>query len=84
VLPPSSGPYLQEGLHNAPGDRLHQSFEDPASFKGSEEEILSEFRRIRDEVASYFHFRYTATPNADNCFSIRRFILLHIPAESGQ
>jgi len=33
--------------------RLHQSFEDPASFKGSEADTLSEFRRIRDEIKEW-------------------------------
>jgi len=30
--------------------RLHIGFEDPAEARGSDEEILSEFRRIRDEI----------------------------------
>lgn len=30
---------------------LHWSFEDPAEAKGSEEEQLSIFRRVRDEIA---------------------------------
>jgi len=29
----------------------------------------------KHNIASYFHFRYTATPNTENYFSIRRFIL---------
>ena len=33
--------------------RFHQSFEDPASFKGSEAGTLSEFRRIRDEIKEW-------------------------------
>jgi len=33
--------------------RLHRSFEDPASFKGNDAEILSEFRRIRDEIKDW-------------------------------
>lgn len=33
--------------------RLHQSFEDPASFKGNEADTLSEFRRIRDEIKDW-------------------------------
>ena len=33
--------------------RLHQSFEDPASFKGKENEILSAFRRVRDEIKDW-------------------------------
>ena len=34
--------------------RLHIGFDDPAEAKGSEEFILSEFRRIRDEVKRDF------------------------------
>jgi len=30
--------------------RLHWSFEDPAAAAGSDEEILAEFRRIRDQI----------------------------------
>ncbi len=30
--------------------RLHWSFDDPAAGTGSEEEILGEFRRVRDEI----------------------------------
>jgi arsenate reductase len=30
--------------------RLHIGFDDPAEVKGSEEFVLSEFRRIRDEI----------------------------------
>jgi arsenate reductase len=30
--------------------RLHWSFEDPSRAKGSEEERLREFRRIRDQI----------------------------------
>lgn len=29
---------------------LHWSFEDPAAFKGSEEQTLATFRRVRDEI----------------------------------
>lgn len=32
------------------GKRLHIGFDDPDAFKGTEEEILSEFRRVRDEI----------------------------------
>lgn len=31
--------------------RIHWSFDDPASVKGTHEERLSEFRRVRDEIA---------------------------------
>lgn len=30
--------------------RIHWSFDDPAASRGSEEQIMSEFRRIRDEI----------------------------------
>ena len=33
--------------------RLHRNFEDPASFRGTEAETLSEFRRIRDEIRTW-------------------------------
>ena len=33
--------------------RIHQSFEDPAEFQGSNEERLAVFRRIRDELRTY-------------------------------
>lgn len=37
--------------------RLHISFDDPAQTTGTEEEILSMFRRIRDEIQQSFkHF----------------------------
>ncbi len=32
------------------GKRLHIGFDDPDAFNGAEEEILSEFRRVRDEI----------------------------------
>ena len=34
--------------------RLHIGFEDPADAKGTEEEILNEYRRIRDEIKNEF------------------------------
>ena len=34
-------------------EHLHKNFEDPASFKGEEDEILSAFRRIRDEIKDW-------------------------------
>jgi arsenate reductase (thioredoxin) len=33
--------------------RLHHDFEDPAALKGSEEERLALFRRVRDELRTY-------------------------------
>jgi arsenate reductase len=37
---------------NWPGvnQRLHWTFEDPAAFKGSEEEILAKFRKVRNQI----------------------------------
>ena len=36
---------------------IHHSFEDPAALKGSEEERLALFRRVRDEIREYLgHF----------------------------
>ena len=40
------------------GKQLHIGFEDPADAKGTEEEILSEFRRIRDEIKNDFYKFY--------------------------
>ena len=33
--------------------RLHRSFDDPAALEGSEEERLTVFRRVRDELRAY-------------------------------
>lgn len=30
--------------------RLHIGFDDPDAFKGTEQEVLAEFRRVRDEI----------------------------------
>ena len=39
------------------GKQLHIGFEDPAEVKGTEEEILTEFRKIRDEIKNdFFNF----------------------------
>ena len=38
--------------------RLHIGFEDPAEVKGTDEEILLEFRRIRDEINRDFKTFY--------------------------
>jgi arsenate reductase len=34
--------------------RFHWGFDDPAHAKGTEEEILNEFRRVRDEIKAKF------------------------------
>lgn len=44
--------------------RLHIGFDDPAEAKGTEEEILAEFRRVRDEIANKFKAFYTEMPTA--------------------
>lgn len=38
--------------------RLHIGFDDPAEATGTEEEILSVFRRVRDEIQEGFHQFY--------------------------
>jgi len=35
-------------------ERLHIGFEDPAEAAGTEEEILAEFRKVRDEIKARF------------------------------
>ena len=40
------------------GQNLHLGFEDPAEATGSEQEILAEFRRIRDEIKGDFQSFY--------------------------
>lgn len=40
------------------GEQLHVGFEDPAEAKGTDEEILDEFRRIRDEIKNDFYELY--------------------------
>jgi len=40
--------------------RLHTGFDDPAEATGTEEEILSEFRRVRDEIKDKFFSFYTS------------------------
>lgn len=39
-------------------NRLHMGFEDPAEVTGSEDFVLSEFRRIRDNIKNDFHDFY--------------------------
>jgi arsenate reductase len=41
------------------GKQLHIGFEDPADAIGTEEEILSAFRRIRDEIKNDFYKFYS-------------------------
>jgi len=39
--------------------RLHMGFEDPSHATGTNEYILSEFRRVRDEIKNSFYTLYT-------------------------
>lgn len=43
--------------------RLHIGFEDPAESKGSEEEIMNDFRKIRDQIKNDFYEFYTNNIN---------------------
>ena len=40
------------------GERLHIGFDDPAEATGTEEEVLNEFRKIRDEIKTEFYKFY--------------------------
>jgi arsenate reductase len=44
--------------------RVHRGFEDPSRLKGSEEEVLPEFRRVRDEIKDWIidYFGGTSCP----------------------
>ncbi|HBS86232.1 MAG: protein tyrosine phosphatase [Bacteroidetes bacterium GWF2_38_335] len=42
-------------------NRLHIGFDDPSEFKGSDEDILNEFRRIRDEIKERFYTLYNTS-----------------------
>jgi arsenate reductase (thioredoxin) len=35
-------------------NRIHHSFEDPAAVQGRQEERLSSFRKVRDQIRDYF------------------------------
>ena len=41
------------------GHRLHMGFEDPAEATGAEEEILSVFQKVRDQIRNEFHEFYS-------------------------
>lgn len=52
-------------------NQLHIGFEDPADAVGSEEEILNEFRRIRDEIKKDFYDFYTKNlKNKENIIKV--------------
>ena len=39
-------------------NRLHLGFEDPTSYKGTRDEVLPHYRRIRDEIKKTFYNLY--------------------------
>ena len=39
--------------------RLHLGFEDPSTFKGTDEQVIVNFRKIRDDIRSAFYKFYT-------------------------
>ncbi len=41
------------------GHRLHMGFEDPAEATGTEEEILSVFQKVRNQIRNEFHEFYS-------------------------
>ncbi|MEM2106454.1 MAG: arsenate reductase ArsC [Candidatus Bathyarchaeia archaeon] len=43
-------PYFPMG-----GKRLHKSFQDPTTFRGSEDEILEGFRNVRDQIKEWVY-----------------------------
>jgi len=40
-------------VYPGPARRVHQSFDDPAEAAGSADEVLHEFRRVRDEMRDF-------------------------------
>jgi len=40
------------------GSRLHIGFDDPAEVRGAEEEVLTQFRRVRDDMKEQFNKFY--------------------------
>jgi len=40
------------------GEYIHKSFEDPSSFKGTEDEILEKFRNVRDEIKDWIKEKF--------------------------
>jgi len=46
-------------FHGKVNHRLHIGFEDPSDFIGSDDQIINEFRRIRDEIKLAMYGFYT-------------------------
>jgi arsenate reductase len=51
ICPVFTGPVLH---------RLHMGFEDPAAARGSEEEVMPVYRKVRDEIRNAFYDFYTS------------------------
>jgi len=53
----------QESCPFFPGARkiMHKSFQDPAQFHGSKEEVLNAFRSVRDEISSWIKDEFKET-----------------------
>jgi len=53
--------HAKESCPYFPGGKkiLHQSFEDPSTLTGSEEEIMAGFRRIRDEIRHWIEEEFS-------------------------
>jgi len=43
-------------------DVIHQSFPDPSSFKGSDEEVRAGFRKVRDEIIRWIDAMFGTIP----------------------
>lgn len=48
-------------------NRVHIGFEDPASYKGSDDDVLPHYRRIRDEIKERFFEFYSSTILKELC-----------------
>lgn len=48
-------------VHAGHGSRIHHAFDDPAALPGTEAERLALFRRVRDEIRTYFNYAVTGT-----------------------
>jgi arsenate reductase len=54
-------------IFHGPAIAIHQNFEDPAAFQGSEQERLEKFRQVRDEMREYlFNFLELSRKDAKN------------------
>lgn len=48
------------------GKRMHIGFDDPDAFTGTDEEIIAEFRRVRDEIRLKMQDFYLTEINRNN------------------